>query len=109
MAVHARLSASSAARFLTCSASVRLAELLPPEEDSEYSIDGTAAHELGEMCLLMEEDAYVHLGTHVVVESDGDLVPVEVTSDMVEAVQVYLDYVREMQGKAELMVEHRIG
>jgi hypothetical protein len=47
---HARLSASSAARWIACPPSVALSETLPPDEGgSEYAREGTAAHELAEM------------------------------------------------------------
>ena len=44
---HARLGASSAERWLTCTRSVALEETFPDEE-SPYAAEGTAAHELAE-------------------------------------------------------------
>ena len=45
---HARLSPSAAKRWISCPASVRLAAAVPPEPDSPYAAEGTAAHALGE-------------------------------------------------------------
>jgi hypothetical protein len=55
MSEHALLSPSSAARWLRCHGSVVLEGLADKEEDSEYSKEGTAAHELAER-LLLEDD-----------------------------------------------------
>lgn len=51
MSLHATLSPSSASRWISCPASVRLAETLPREDDhgSVYAQEGTAAHELAEL------------------------------------------------------------
>ena len=49
MALHATLSPSSAARWISCPASVRLAASLPREQSSSYAEEGTAAHALAEM------------------------------------------------------------
>lgn len=50
MAAHAKLSASSAHRWLTCTPSVRLAEQFP-ETTSEFAKEGTLAHHIGELKL----------------------------------------------------------
>lgn len=108
MSVHARLSASSAERFMACPGSVTLSELLPPEEDSEYAAEGTAAHTLAERCLREEIDAFMCMGEVIKTES-GDFT---VDGEMVEAVQLYVDYVRERSSPlvdgAELLIEHTL-
>ena len=96
---HARLSASSAERFINCAGSVSLAELLPPQDESEYAAEGTAAHKLGEACLREQKDAFAYLGRKFY----GHVVDTE----MAEAVQIYVDYVREMsEGDCEVKLEH---
>lgn len=50
MAAHARLSASSAARWLNCPPSVRLCEQFP-DSGSQYAEEGTFAHALAELFL----------------------------------------------------------
>lgn len=52
MSEHARLSPSSAERWISCPGSLRLVESLPPATrhgDTVYAAEGTAAHELGEI------------------------------------------------------------
>lgn len=46
---HARLSPSSAERWIECPASVRLAALMPVPPESPYALEGTTAHALAEI------------------------------------------------------------
>ena len=46
---HARLSPSAAERWLECPASIRMEVHVPPERESEYAREGTAAHGLAEI------------------------------------------------------------
>lgn len=46
---HAKLSPSASERWLACPASIRMEATVPPEPDSPYAAEGTAAHALGEM------------------------------------------------------------
>lgn len=102
MTQHARLSASSAERFMKCPGSVKLSEMLPVSEDDEFSSEGTAAHALAELCLRSGDDAYLHQGETILEH--------EVTPNMVEAVQVYLDYVRagDTDFKYDMHIEYKI-
>ena len=102
MAAHSTLGASSASRWFNCPGSVRMAKLAPPQPESPYAAEGTAAHELGELCLLGGHDADKFIGKSVYNH--------EVTAEMAEAVQVYLDEVRGAMlanPNAELAVEKR--
>ena len=47
---HAKLSASSSARWLNCTASVEQVSKYP-NTSSPAAMEGTAAHELGDICL----------------------------------------------------------
>lgn len=46
---HAKLSPSAAERWLSCPASIRQEEKVPPEPESVYAAEGTAAHTLAEI------------------------------------------------------------
>lgn len=78
-----------------------------PRKSSSYSSEGTAAHKLAEMCLLENKDARAFVGTIIETESDGSW---EVTREMAEAVQFYLDEVRRVKGLlgGEVHVEVRV-
>ena len=80
---HARLSPSSAKRWLMCPGSVKLSEAYP-DTTSSYASEGTAAHELAEKCLRERQDA----ASYAMI--DG----VEVDEDMAIGVQLYVDWVR---------------
>lgn len=118
MAKHALLSPSSADRWMTCPGSVQLSEGIV-EEASSYADEGTAAHHLAATCLQNGEDAAKHVGCAVYLLKRKDTgehfeelhlsrtsfegVPgcevlsiLDVDEDTTDAVQVYLDYVRDV-------------
>lgn len=101
--VHSLIGASSAERWLHCPGSVRLYKQLPERESTEYAATGTVAHSLCEECLTGDRDPVVYLGQ--VREQDG--FKVEVTEQMVQAVALYVGYVRDEFAKfgGTLMVE----
>lgn len=99
---HSRFSASAAAQWLACPASVPLTENLP-EDSSEFASEGTAAHAVAESCLMLDSDAVEFVG-HVV---EGQTV----TAETAEAVQVFVDLVREIMAEnsdSVLSLERRI-
>jgi len=101
---HARLSASASDRWMNCPGSVRLIELCPEQESSEFADEGSAAHALAERCLTEGADAWMYVGQTF--EGNGRVFVAD--ADMATHVQVYLDYVRNAAGDADLVVEHRI-
>lgn len=116
MATHARLSPSSSKRWMTCPGSINLVEQLIEEgkiesdTTSKYAAEGTVAHEIHELCLLGNRNADHYLG----MKFDADGFDFVVNTDMVEAVQESLDYIRERIEDAEdfgytveLLVEER--
>lgn len=81
-------SASQVERWLQCPGSVRLSdEVAKPRTSSVYADEGTAAHELAEMCLMTASDATDLVGLPTAVGID-------VTERMADGVQVYLDAIR---------------
>lgn len=95
---HSTLGASSADRWFNCPGSVALAAKFPNVE-SVHAAEGTAAHALAELCLKEKTWPADFLGTQI-----GDF---EVTQDMVDAVQVYVDYVRGVARGGKLFFEKR--
>lgn len=131
---HAVRNASGAKRWMSCPGSIRM-EDGRPNNSSEAARLGTAAHALGEACLLDGSDAHDWLGGHVRldpseqaivlkpagegmmvhVHASGEGLPPQghedfpIDANMADAVQVYLDAVRDelerLGEHAELQVE----
>jgi len=99
---HAKLSPSAADKWLNCPGSIQAEEKYttkygnPPS--SSFAEEGTMAHTLGETCLNNGTDPVYYIGDKI----DNK----EVTEDMAQAVQKYVDYTRVLEGK--LMVETKI-
>lgn len=107
--VHSDHGASSAYRWMPCPGSIREIKAARErgdidERSTEFSAQGTAAHELGEFCLRKHTDAVDHLGRVIHVDDFS----FEVDEDMAEAVQVYLETVRgDMRPGCDLYIEER--
>ena len=80
---HALLSASSAHRWLECPASAVAAEAYP-EQDTEFTREGTLAHEVAEaMC------NNSHARFDALLKTEG------VTGEMIDCAEGYRDYIQE--------------
>lgn len=105
---HARLSASGSKKWLNCSGSLRLEEQFP-DEGSGYAAEGTTAHKLAELKLLL---AMKQITKKEFIKQAAEL---ETDAEMDEHTEGYKDYVLErlaaVSGEcpdAKLSVEERL-
>src|SRR5215469_7170802 len=97
MTTHSNFGGSKAERWLNCPGSVALCASVPPLPTSAYALEGTQAHALAAYCLSSNcFDA-------AAVDGVGFIPP----TDMIDAVQVYLDAVKNELRGAALYVEQR--
>ena len=106
---HSSLGASGAERWMKCPGSVNLSEGIDDDEDNEFSAPGQAAHALAAFCLEHNLDAWEMIGWQIgptgellapeTRRSDALLLgggpPIVTEKEMADAVQVYLDAVRQ--------------
>lgn len=123
---HAKLAPSAAHRWINCPGSIRLSEGMPEQAASTFAAEGTAAHELAAHCLEKGFDADRFLGSVIDITANGPgamfgnrgltdpLTRFEVTDEMAEGVQEYIDHVRslfmsdgERREGVEVDIEHR--
>jgi hypothetical protein len=103
VSAHALFSPSGAHRWMACPASLAL-EADCPNESSAFADEGTAAHELAQMCLTENLDADAYIGRVIEVGERQ----FGVDEDMAPYVQVYVDAVRSYADGGELFVEQRV-
>lgn len=100
--LHSKLGASSSHRWWHCPGSIKLSEGIP-NTSSHYAREGSCAHAVAETCLNNGQDAVSLIGRVISEYSD-----IEISEEMAEAVQVYLDCIRSDMAQyadAELSVE----
>jgi len=75
-----------------------------------YSLEGTLAHAVAERCLWNRQDAIEYVGRRLLADDGAEVWPGhEVTPDMAEAVQVYLDECRRVDVlPGDTLIEARI-
>lgn len=95
---HSPLGPSSSDRWLACPGSVR-ATANVQEEDTEWALQGTAAHWVAEQCRRHNRSPFEYLGTNVDVKKvDGTFEPIPCDRQMVDGVQAFIDYVNDLPG-----------
>lgn len=99
MTAHAKLSASGSAKWLNCPGSIKAEESFP-DKSSSFADEGTVAHATAERILEGALPSEL-LGTFPV---KG--INISVSQDMLDNVQVYVDYVRSLPG--ERLIEVRV-
>lgn len=110
---HALLSASSAHRWLACPPSAVASEAYP-NQDTEYTREGTLAHEVAENVASSTH----HLGSVKVRREDGKIVQVgafrcpsgDITEEMLECATDYANYIQEhiKSDDAVVLLEQRV-
>jgi len=98
---HSKWGASSADRWMNCPASVKLIEKAPPQKSSHYAQEGTCAHELAEIAMVEDKPCSHYVGQTM----EGW----EVTEEMAEYVQTYVDYVLQASSgiNKDLLLEEK--
>ena len=92
---HAKLSPSSAHRWMRCTASIEACRDIP-NTSSIHAEEGTAAHELAENCLRENVDASFYVGNVF----NG----FTVDDDMASHVQQYVDRIHALEGNLDIEV-----
>lgn len=103
MSVHARLSPSSAYRWLRCPGSVKAEEGLS-DKGSFNSLEGSAAHELAELVLSQGGNCFDWEGKQLIEYNEFT-----VDREMASNVQEYVDYVRSLGGDQHYELEVDYG
>lgn len=109
MAAHAKLGPSGADRWMTCLPSVSFVDMLVSLSlveaggSSVYADEGTAAHEIREMCLDLGLDPHHFLGMKIYVNGE----PYECTQEMCDFLQPGIDWIRShtMDPDVEIRVD----
>lgn len=96
--MHAKLSPSSSARWLSCTGSVK-AEQAFPSSTTSYAAEGTTAHALAELCLTTNTPTSNYIGQTL----EGYIVD----EDMAEHIAAYCAYVKSYSGVH--LYEHRFS
>ena len=98
MTKHSKVGASSMYRWSACPGSVRLCETVPKAIVSKYAKEGTQAHEVAEAIIRQK----------IWPSTRHKFQPKDLPDDMLEAVQVYVDYVTANAKNADIIkIEHR--
>ena len=107
---HAKLSPSGAKRWMSCPGSIPLNAQLNPNNErrsSRFAAEGTVAHEIGDKCL-SDKTRETKPSDFVFEQLVADGFAFRVTHEMVDAVEVYVDYVREQAEEHDATLEAEV-
>lgn len=107
MAEHSAVGPSGADRWMNCPGSVRLTDGIP-DVSSGYAAYGTVGHGVAERCRSKGVPADEYLGRLVAVEIAGQPAEIEIDTEMVAAVNVFLEYVNSIPSDVQLF-EQRVS
>ncbi len=98
---HAKLAASSSPKWLSCTGALALeAQIDQPDTGNEFSREGTAAHTVLEKSLKSGNEPVSYLGDLITVDKGKPYeTEIEVTQEMIDAVELVIDYVRRLTVK----------
>lgn len=108
---HSLFSASASERWSNCPGSLAMSRGIP-STSTPAAREGTAGHEIADLCLKGSRDPSEWIGEILTVEgSEGDdqkVYEVEVTEELADAVAVYVEYVRGFSGTmiSEIRVDY---
>lgn len=91
---HKRLSLSGAYGWQNCAGRANLLATIPEQKPNAAMLEGTRAHEWCEYLLNTGTDAKAHIG--LTINGGGEKTDRPLTEEMATAVQVYLNFVREV-------------
>jgi hypothetical protein len=106
---HAKLSASSSSRWLSCPASIKMSENIPQKPSSIYANEGSIAHELAEVCLKDSSlSPHDYVGDIQKLDNGFEM---EITTEMASYVNEYVNYVWKLSdiGSPILKIEQRVN
>lgn len=91
---HYELGGSNIERWWNCPASVRESRKFPPSPSNKYSAEGTAAHTIASQLLIGYIPSKAYLS-----EMKIDGFEIEVTQEMLDYIQEYVDYCLSLKGE----------
>lgn len=101
MSEHSKYSPSAASRWLSCPGSLDYAA---EDSSSVYAAEGTVAHAVAAECWALGYPPSTLVG----VSRSVDGHEIEITAEMAEAVQVYIDFMESVRDGKTVMIEKRL-